>query len=123
MLIATVAQAFPNPSSNVIQEYSQDKILPVFGLCARLYEHRNFEGKYENLVEGEFGWLNLDNQVSSFKLRSGCCLFGYKQNGFPGRLDFLFLATRRTKPALSKIHDDAISGVSCRCSKKCMIIP
>ena len=137
MLIATAAQAFPNPSSNVTQEYQErmeyqgpvewsTRRIPggpeyPDDLCAILYEHWDFQGKSENIYSRsrKHEQLNLDNQVSSIHILSRCSLRGYRDKGASGS-HFWWQGGYDGKKVL-RLHrnNDVLSSVYCTCCISC----
>ncbi|CCX32813.1 Similar to hypothetical protein [Podospora anserina S mat+]; acc. no. XP_001903708 [Pyronema omphalodes CBS 100304] len=81
-------------------------------------EHKDFGGTCSNNLPKDNHCYNLeetndflDNQISSYRVSGGCCVF-YDQYGCNMR-DHLFSATNRQHGKIGSWHNDKISSIKC----------
>lgn len=80
--------------------------------CARLYEHRNYKGWTQEIIEqGHVKILSDRNdELSSVKVKNGCTLRLYKNHGKDELMDIV----TKHKSFLNN-YNDQISSLSCYC--------
>ena len=86
--------------------------------CAKLYQHDNYKGWVEVVPVTPFKKISsdLNNQVSSIQVNSGCILKAYQDYG-----GNLMATVTSDVSGLETDYNDQLSGYDCQCDGKCFL--